>query len=60
MPPAMKTRIHDGRVEKANLLFPSEIKKEAILAAQKERLSLSQWVVALVVKQLEKETQKKF
>jgi len=55
----MKRKIHDGHVEKTNLLFPSDVKKEAIKAAQKERLSLSQWVVSLVVDQLEKETTKK-
>lgn len=55
----MKRRIHDGHVEKTNLIFPSEIKKEAIRFAQKKRLSLSQWIVSLVEAQLEKEKEKK-
>lgn len=55
----MKRRIHDGNVEKTNLLFPSDIKKEAIKAAQKQRLSLSQWIVSLVEEQLQKKEEKK-
>ena len=55
----MKRRIHDGQIEKTNLVFPSQIKKEAIQAAQKKRLSLSQWIVSLVEEQLEKEKTKK-
>ena len=55
----MKRKIHDGHVEKTNLIFPSDIKKEAIKAAQKKRLSLPQWVVSLIEQQLEKETEKK-
>lgn len=56
----MKRKIHDGNVEKTNLIFPSDIKKEAIKAAQNKRLSLSQWVVLLVEEKLKKETEKKF
>lgn len=55
----MRRKLHDGQMEKTNLVFPSDIKKEAIKAAQKKRLSLSQWVVSLVETSLEKETEKK-
>lgn len=51
--------MHEGGVESTNLTFPTEIKKRAILAAQKERLSLSQWIVALVEKRLKDPEQKK-
>jgi hypothetical protein len=48
-----RPKIHFEKAESTNLLIPISIKKLATEASRKARLSLSQWVVEAVCKNLE-------
>ena len=47
-----RRKFHSEKTEKTNLILPSSVKKAAIEAAKKMRLSLSQYVVQAVCESL--------
>jgi len=47
-----RRKFHSEETEKTNLVMPASVKKSAMNAAKDARLSLSQWVVQAICKNL--------